>query len=56
MCLLCGGILTPIVYGYLTGDLLNLSRSGEIIFGGNSKTSDSPNFWCKACMESFKID
>jgi hypothetical protein len=52
MCNNCGSKLTPIVYGVLNPDILEMARSGHVIVG-DSDAIDRPEFYCSTCTEAF---
>jgi hypothetical protein len=47
----CDHQLVPIVYGYLYGEILDSINSYESIYGGSTKTSSSPEWFCNRCLE-----
>ena len=47
MCPICNNTLTPIVKGYLSSDMLDKVRSGEVIIG------EGASAYCHRCEEAF---
>jgi hypothetical protein len=52
MCKICGLRLTPVVYGILNPDILEMARSGHVIIG-DSDAIDRPESYCPNCTEAF---
>lgn len=44
----------PILYGYLSGDMLKKAEMGEIKLGGCIVTPENPKWYCKDCGNEWK--
>jgi hypothetical protein len=47
----CDHQLVPIVYGYMNGEIICQLQNYEVMYGGMIKASDSPEWFCKKCLE-----
>jgi len=47
----CDHQLTPIVYGYMHGHMISQLNNHEVMYGGMTKTSNSPEWFCIKCLE-----
>ena len=53
MCPRCHVHLTPIIYGRLTPDLVDLHKKGKIVIGSGDYSSDKPTSICISCEEAY---
>jgi len=51
-CKICNIIMTPIIYGSVTPDLIYRANCGELIIG-DPKAIDKPHWYCNTCTEAF---
>lgn len=49
-CASCGEAMTPVVYGYPSGELFDASDRGEVVLGGCVKRDDRPRWRCLRCQ------
>jgi len=52
MCPICKNTATPVIYGQVTPDLIDLSKQGTVIIG-DINAIDKPSWYCEYCTEAF---
>jgi hypothetical protein len=55
MCPSCNQELTPIIYGNMSKEVIELINLGKIIYGGYEKPKDFANWYCLHCLEDITI-
>lgn len=53
MCPKCHVKLTPIIYGKLTPELIDMHKEGKIILGNGKYSNYKPRSFCISCEESY---
>lgn len=52
----CDHNLVPIVYGYMSDDVINKINNHEIIYGGIRRTAGEAEWFCTRCLEDIYDD
>lgn len=54
ICLACGGVGLPIVYGLPNAETFDAADRGELVLGGCLVTSADPDHRCKSCCQEWQ--
>lgn len=55
MCPICNQELTPIIYGNMSKEVIELINLGKIVYGGFTKPVDFASWYCLHCLEDINI-